>query len=124
MLKVWYCALVVALAAVFMLGKTPSRVDESQAARAWYQLGLEHARRGDYGPAKACFISVREMRNQTSLLWAQATMALAVVCEATGSLDEANYYFASDEAKYHEYANRLRTEFPGAWRNIRKLAGG
>ena len=122
--KVWYCALVASLVLVFVLGKTPSGINQNQAIRAWYNLGLYHARQGDYDLAKTCFESVREIGDNTTLLWNQATMSLAVTCEALGLWDEANYYFASEEAKHHIYANRLRNEFPGAWRNIRKIAGG
>ena len=121
MLRVLYCALAAVSVWVIAVSEVPDTVNPKQAARAWYELGLTHARQGEYGLARACFTSVREIAPTDSLIWSKATMALAVSCEADGRLDEASYYFASNEAKHGEYANRLRSEFKGAWHNLRSI---
>ena len=115
-----YAFAVYAVAVVALSGR-PSSVVPKQAARAWYELGLSHARAGEYEIAKTCFNATREIAPSGTLLWSKATMLLALTCERMGALAEADYYFASDEAKHSDFANRVRNEMPGAWRNIRVI---
>ena len=113
-----------AIAGVFVLAvvldKGPGGGYEVNRARVWHNYGLELARAGNFEAAKTMLEESRECGKPDTDLWIQSTIALAVVCEALGDFAEADYYFVSDEVKYSATANDARSQFTGAWRNLRK----
>jgi Tfp pilus assembly protein PilF len=116
-----YCLALIFAVVVIAHSGPPRHHIKGQQARAWSALGVGHLSQGEMGLARACFNNVRSLSPPHSLLWNNATVILAVICEREGKLDEANYYFASEKMKHHAFADTARTATPGAWRNIRKI---